>query len=96
MRACQLHREPTVLLLVASLGGQACLAGAECLSAGAPRTDKLNVHIISHAHDDVGCATHGSHAIPILRHARRRRRLSVVREWRELEPRRRLCAREGG
>ena len=53
-----------MLLLVASLGGQACLAGAECLSAGAPRTDKLNVHIISHAHDDVGCATHGSHAIP--------------------------------
>jgi hypothetical protein len=41
-----------LLTMVVALGGST--ADAACLTAGGPRAGKLNVHIISHAHDDVG------------------------------------------
>jgi lysosomal alpha-mannosidase len=43
--------ERMLLLLLLVVAGR---SDAKCLSAGEPRTDRLNVHLISHAHDDVG------------------------------------------
>ena len=41
-------------LLLAALAALAGGARAECLRGAGPVPGKLNVHIISHAHDDVG------------------------------------------